>query len=419
MGAGTSTATLANATATDGDGNIYVAGTTNGNFDGNTLSSSNATDFFLTKYDAGGTRLYTRQMGVGMEMSASAATTDANGNVYVVGSTNGAFDGNALSGSKATDFYLTKFDSSGTKVYTRQMGAGGDTHTTAYGAATDVDGNVYVTGSTNGALDGNVQSGTNVTDFFLVKYDKNGGKLYSKQLGTGSVIGSVYGYSVATDRNGNVYVAGVTYAGLDGNASSGGLDFFLIMYDASGIKFYTKQLGPVGAGALFGNVSTATDANGNVYVAGVTENGIDGNVATGNSDLFLTKYDASGSKLYTRQLGVARASTTGTSIAVDTQSNVYVAGFTNGGLDANTFSGGTDAFVTKYDATGARIYSRQMGAANAITLGTGVATDKSDNIYLTGYINGSPAALLDGNKFSGPFASDFFLAKYNSAGIKQ
>ena len=103
-----------------------------------------------------------------------------------------------------------------------------------------------------------------------------------------------YGTSVATDARGNVYVAGYTNGGLDGNALTGTYDFFVTKYDSSGVKLYSRQLGVVGQNTL-GN-SVATDANGNVYVAGETNGGLDGNTLTGTHDLFVTKYISSGVK---------------------------------------------------------------------------------------------------------------------------
>ena len=56
----------------------------------------------------------------------------------------------------------------------------------------------------------------------------------------------------------------------------------------------TKQLGVTGANT--GGYSVATDANGNVYVAGDTDGGLDGNTLTGTADFFVTKYNSSGIK---------------------------------------------------------------------------------------------------------------------------
>ena len=115
----------------------------------------------------------------------------------------------------------------------------------------------------------------------------------------------------------------------------------------------TKQLGVAGATAR--GYSVSTDANGNVYVAGYTTGGLDGNTLTGTRDFFVTKYNSSGVKQYTRQLGVAGQITDGNSVATDANGNVYVAGITGGGLDGNTLTGGTnDFFVTKYNSSGVK-----------------------------------------------------------------
>ena len=54
----------------------------------------------------------------------------------------------------------------------------------------------------------------------------------------------------------------------------------------------------------------------------------------------------------TKQLGVSGADTEAYGVAVDSSGNVYVAGYTNGGLDGNTLTGVYDFFVTKYDSSG-------------------------------------------------------------------
>jgi hypothetical protein len=108
------------------------------------------------------------------------------------------------------------------------------------------------------------------------------------------------------------------------------------------------------AGADTGGNSVATDASGNVYVAGFSTGGFDGNTLTGTTDSFVTKYNSSGVKQYTRQLGVLGADTYGSSVATDGSGNAYVVGATFGGLDGNTLTGTTDFFVTKYDSGGVK-----------------------------------------------------------------
>jgi hypothetical protein len=395
--------TYGTSVATDARGNVYVAGYTNGGLDGNALTGTY--DFFVTKYDSSGVKLYTRSLGVvGQNTLGNSVATDANGNVYVAGYTDGGLDGNTLTGTN--DLFVTKFNSSGVKQYTRQLGVAGK-HTFGMSVATDASGNVYVAGQTHSGLDGNTLTGT--ADYFVTKYNSSGVKQYTRQLGVAGKI--TYGTSVATDASGNVYTAGYTDGGLDGNTLTGTYDFFVTKYDSNNVKQYTRQLGVAGQNT-YGR-SLATDANGNVYVTGHTYGGLDGNTLTGTRDFIVTKYNSSGVKQYTRQLGVAGKETYGESLSTDTSGNVYVVGYTNGGLDGNTLTGTYDFFVTKYDSSGVKLYSRQLGVVGQNTLGNSVATDANGNVYVAGETNGG----LDGNTLTG--THDLFVTKYISSGVKQ
>jgi hypothetical protein len=105
-------------------------------------------------------------------------------------------------------------------------------------------------------------------------------------------------------------------------------------------------------------LAVATDSSGDVYVAGVTFGGLDGNTLAGTSDSFLTKYSASGTKVYTRQLGATGADTYGESVEADANGNVVVSGVTNGELDGNTCVGSWNSFVTKYNNTGTKLSTK-------------------------------------------------------------
>jgi hypothetical protein len=126
---------------------------------------------------------------------------------------------------------------------------------------------------------------------------------WTKQLGT---LWADRANGVATDSSGNVYVAGHTYeagtyGGLDGNTSAGDFDLFVVKYNSSGTKQWTKQFGTSGDDYAYGG---ATDSSGNVYVVGETYSGrgaesgigLDGNISAGGTDLFVVKYNSSGTK---------------------------------------------------------------------------------------------------------------------------
>ena len=74
----------------------------------------------------------------------------------------------------------------------------------------------------------------------MVKYNSSGTKQWTKQLGTSS---TDLANGVTTDSSGNVYVVGYTYGELDGNTNTGASDLFVVKYNSSGTKQWTKQLG--------------------------------------------------------------------------------------------------------------------------------------------------------------------------------
>ena len=394
---GSASSDFANGVATDSSGNVYVAGATYGGLDGNTNAGNS--DLFVVKYNSSGTKQWTKQLGTAEYDEARGVATDLSGNVYVVGGTKGKLAGASNSGR--TDVFLIKYNSSGTKQWTKSLGS--NENDLANGVTTDSSGNFYVTGFTYKYLEGNTSAGS--SDLFVVKYNSSGKKQWTQQLGSSS---RDHARGVATDSSGNVYVTGDTYGGLDGNTSAGYNDFFVVKYDSSGTKQWTKQMGTSSTDLANG---VATDPSGNVYVTGGTYGGLDGNTNAGNSDLFVVKYNSSGTKQWTKQLGTWDTDFAN-GVATDSSGNVYVTGSTYRSLDGNTSAGNADLFVVKYNSSGTKQWTKQLGTSSTDTA-NGVTTDSSGNVYVAGGTYGG----LDGNTSAG--VNDLFIVKYNSSGTKQ
>ena len=147
-------------------------------------------------------------------------------------------------------------------------------------------------------------------------------------------------YGIATDNAGNAYVAGVTYGSVDGNVNAGSDDILLAKYDTSGNKLWTRQMGSSGIDAA---LAVAVDSAGNAYVTGYTAGSLDGNISAGADDIFIAKYDPNGNKLWTRQLGTSRQDIAW-GVAVDNAGNAVVTGFTDGSMDGNVNAGSIDSF---------------------------------------------------------------------------
>ena len=131
-------------------------------------------------------------------------------------------------------------------------------------------------------------------------------------------------------------------------------------------------------------------------------------------DFFLVKYNSSGVKQWTKQFGTT-AHDFGYGVTVDSSDNLYVTGKTTGGMVGYTNSGGYDIFLVKYSSSGVIQWGRQLGT-DTDDEGTGVTVDSSDNIYVMGNTSGGLDGNTNPSASGGSSHGDkwdFFLAKYN------
>ena len=178
----------------------------------------------------------------------------------------------------------------------------------------------------------------------IIVQDNNSGLVWSSQLGTSrdDVI-----LDLVTDPLGNSFVTGFTYGTWDGNSAAGSTDMLLIKYNSSGAKQWSQQLGTASDESGSG---VAVDEDGNTYVTGYTTGGIEGNKWLGDYDIFLVKYNSNGIKQWVKQFGTSKKDES-MSLGLDKQGNIYIAGHTHGGLDGNTNSGNNDFILVKFNSS--------------------------------------------------------------------
>ena len=389
---------------TDAAGNVFVVGTTEGSLAGNTMTGSD--DLFLAKYDGVGELRVLKQLGSpGARTQALGAATDSESNVFVTGFTEGALDGHALTGLR--DSLLVKFDNDGNQLLTRLLGAAG-ARTWGRAVATDHAGNVYVVGHTDGNLGGNVLVGD--IDMFLTKYDNDGNIVFTRTLGVAG--DSTYGVDIAVDAAGNIYSTGYTQGDLDGNTLAGIRDAFIAAYDSDGNKRFIKLIG-VALGNTYAT-SVATDSEGSPVVTGYTNGNLGGNMGNGDNSAFITKLSRNtGSIIYTKLLSATGGPLVSRSVGIDNEDNIYVTGVALGDLDGAALTGTRDMFLAKYSNGGDQLWSSLLGSTGEGTWGQELAIDAANNVFVTG----STEAGLGGNPLGG--ALDYFVAKYSSEGALQ
>jgi hypothetical protein len=391
--------------------------------------------------------------GTGNDYSSSVYADDS-GNVYVGGYTGGDLDfGNniTLTNIAGNDFFVVKYDSSGTAQWIGTSQSGGDSGTgndAVQSVYVDDSGNIYATGDANNDIDfGNGVILTNLGgwDFFVVKYNSAGTAQWvgQAQAGGDSGTGNEIGTSVYVDGSGNVYATGYTYNDIDfGNGVTltniASYDFFIVKYNSAGTAQWvaTAQAGGDSGTGTERTSAVYGDDSGNIYLSGYTDGDIDfGNGVTltnkGDNDFFVVKYNSAGTAQWIRTAESGGDSGTGSdtadSLYLDTSGNIYVTGSASDDIDfGNSITlnniAGSDIYVVKYDSSGTAqwIGQAQPGGDS----GTGwdsvesVYVDTSGNIYITGHSSGdidfgNSQTLTNINHY------DFYVVKYDSSGTAQ
>ncbi|MCP4133892.1 MAG: hypothetical protein GY754_23180 [bacterium] len=383
--------------ALDPSGNIYITGQSQGDLDGNTNTGKG--DIFLAKFKPSGEKEWVQLTGSDEDEQANALAVDSNGNSYITGRSHGSIWDHTLVGEY--DYLLAKFDTSGEKKWSHHLGTSSGNH--GNDIIVDADNIIHVAGYTYGGLNG--YSGSGMWDAFFLRYDATG-YLSSTSLFGGTV--SDFGYGITLDSMGNIYMSGCSKNDLDGT-SAGGNDIFLAQfnYTKNPVNVWTRQTGSFNGEYGY---DITVDNDDNIYITGMTKSTLDG-----SEYVFLIKYSSSGDKLWTRVVG-SENNDEGRSVAVDSDNNVYVAGYTGGGLDGNINAGGNDIFLMKYSSSGVWQWTKQPGTPYSDVAYNMVINKKEnsdDDIYITGCSSGN----LDGKTHSNEGVSgDIFIMKFNTSG---
>jgi hypothetical protein len=153
-------------------------------------------------------------------------------------------------------------------------------------------------------------------------------------------------------------VVGSTDGTFRGKTSLGGDDAFVQTYTTQGRRGWARQLGSDGA-----DVATSVLAlSGTTYVTGLTDGTLQGQASAGGSDAFLMRLNARGGQVWIRQFGTDASDD---AVAVEgTASAVYVAGSTTGALPDQELLGETDAFIRRYEPKGREVWTLQFGTSD-------------------------------------------------------
>jgi hypothetical protein len=219
----------------DDAGNVYVVGQTFGSLPGQI--SAGGWDAFLRKYTPAGDEVWTRQFGGGGAESAASVRVDHAGNAYVIGGTRAALPGQTNIGDY--DGFIVKFDGAGNQVWVRQFGTTVEDYTLS--VALDTAQNPIIAGETSGLLAGAAAAGG--LDAFVRQYDPAGNVMWTRQFGSPL---DDYAVGTAIGPTGDVFVVGSTSGALPDQKSAGDADAFIVAINGQGGILWTRQFGTSG-----------------------------------------------------------------------------------------------------------------------------------------------------------------------------
>ena len=338
----------------DASGNLYVAGKTTGIIGTENFGKN---DGFLTKIDSAGNVLWSRQFGTPGEEDIQWCAIDKSGNIYLTGSTTGDLNGR---NSGKEDVIVVKFSTDGQLLWSKQFGTAGSD--VAKGIYSDNAGNIYVTGFTEGKL-GQSSSGKN--DCFIMKLDNDGNQIFTTQFGTPE---DDYSYAVSRGPGSDVLVCGSTWGALAGK-NKGMIDGFTAQFSDKGELIKYNQFGSEGFDIA---MMLYMDNEKNVYVGGTTSGNF-GCQQNGEGDCFLIKLNNKGEILWNSQFGTANNDgLRSISFNPEISDNMLVSGILN--LPPGM------AFIRMYNTEGKLLWERVFEGCS----GKDVDFDNRGNIYHVG-----------------------------------
>jgi hypothetical protein len=392
---------------------------------GKSPQSNVTTGNTMASVPSGGQVQWSERFGGSGGEAGTAVTVDDSGNILIAGIVTGAVDfgGGPVSGT-GTSAFIAKYSSSRAYRWAKRFNGSSDSSSSIFGIATDVSGNVYVTGYFVGQVDFGGGFATSFAwprlsnyDVFIASYTANGAYRWHKAFGSGY---QDSGYAIATTSNGDVIVTGQS---ADADLGCGyqtstfsSSDIFLARYSTSGVCQWAKF---IGGSAQDAGTGVAVASNGDIVLTGYFQGSANfGGVqltSPGLSDIFLARYSGQGGLLWARRFG-STGDDKANALSLDDSGNIAIGGYFSGTVDFGsgpiTSQGSWDAFAAKFTPSGATIWARDLGGTNTDEV-LGVATDANGNVVVVGAFKGTMD--LGGGPLSSNGYWDGFAAKYSAA----
>ena len=389
------------AVAVDLDGNAYslmTFGSGSIALGGVTYTQRGTTDALLVSHHADGALRWVKHIGgTGFDIGRGVAV-DEDGNVYVVGETEGPLDlgGGALAptGTHMRNIWVASYDGSGAHRWSQRYGGSSTVLLTDVAVAGD---DVIVSGHMMGTLNvgGGLLTSAGSSDVLVFSRNTDGTHQWSRRLGGTD---EDHAQGVAIGASGQVVVAG--YFGGTANfgtgnlVSAGSADALVLGLDAAGATRWARRFGST---AIDIAQDAAIDDAGNAYAvsgfAGTIDLGAGPLVSAGNQDVVVASWNDAGTLRWARRGGSTQLDYV-RGLVLDGDGDPVITGSFFGptasfGGAALTHAGNYDTFLAGFAAaTGAHQWSESFGGANG-DQGYDLALSPTGALLLAGTTNGT------------------------------
>lgn len=366
--------------------------------------------------------------GISSEFANSIAV-DTLGNVYIAG--NAAVDtihfGNNNSYNDV-DIFLAKYNYLGKLIWAKKFNG---INASVSAITIDKEGNIYMTGdfTDDFYIDSTLLTST-TKNAFIAKFNTNGNLIWADK--STSTIYDCRGYNLIIDKSDNVYMIGIfqSYHISFGNitltfpfsAAGSGDAIFIVKYNKSGNILWAKSFSGDISSALYSGVC---DNFNNLYLSGCFDsfNLQVGAVTLSNyspyiNDICLIKLDSLGNVRWAKNAG-GNNDDLGTGIALDNSNNVYMTGiFKSPVCHFDTIdllnTGNYDIFICKYDSGGNIKWVKGINGSQ-YDVGLSLCQNIFDNFSILGYYE-SPSLSFGIDTIQNEGARDIFIAEFDSLG---
>ena len=397
------------------------------------VSSGSDFSYMFSKTESERIVEWTRFIGSSESEEGKDVIVGIDNDIYIVGNTNGNLDGQENNGG--VDIFLSKFQTNGTKEWTKLIGTSDDDNVSSIEMGSD--GSIYILGNSYGDING--QSNNGKSDIFITKLNSNGDLEWSKIEGYNN---DDFGNSITINDEGFIYIIGTSYIDIDDESNRPKGHIYISKLNSDGDKQWSKLRGS--SEKVLGESITSGD-DGSLYITGSEYYYREGvtyfDFDTYETkplllrDAFLEKLDSDGNVIWSRLLG-SEWWAGGHALVTDTNGNIYQAGYilTNASgevkIDGEIYSrehteddwhSSYDAFVSKFDDSGSREWIKLIGTPfiKPSREGDDYANDiafHDDSIYLVGTIEGP---LYESNQLVTEKYEDIFLTKFDLYGEHQ